>query len=293
MLTLLAHLFTPRHSNNHRPRIIHPEGFFVLTTLLLVFSIVVRATPTVFPSVGTVLGYSSSITASQVLSAINAERTKAGLPTLTNNSKLSEAALAKANNMFTDQYWAHASPTGTLPWNFIHDAGYEYTIAGENLARDFSDTDSMVSAWMASPTHKDNIVQKKYSETGIAVVDGQLLGSQTTLVVQLFGTPANTASNNQQLTTNKTGQTPAAAFATTSVLGNSAQVSPTPFFSPTQLFQSLALAMLTLLIGVLLYDALITSAHKTVRTVGKNLAHMSLFVVIFILVAAFKVGMLL
>ena len=91
--------------------------------------------------------------------------------------------------MFTDQYWAHTAPDGTEPWTFMHQMGYQYVVAGENLARDFGQTDEMVSAWLASPTHRANIMNPKYQEIGIAVIDGVLEGYETTLVVQMFGTP--------------------------------------------------------------------------------------------------------
>jgi hypothetical protein len=61
-------------------------------------------------------------------------------------------------------------------------------VAVENLARDFDSTDAMLSAWMTSPTHRENIVHSKYKDIGVAVVNGTLDGVETTLVVQMFGT---------------------------------------------------------------------------------------------------------
>lgn len=136
-----------------------------------------------------VLGYASSITASDVVVQTNQERAAQGLPPLTVNQQLSQAALAKGQDMLADQYWAHFAPDGTEPWDFIRDSGYSYVAAGENLARDFSNTNDMVAAWMASPTHKANIMSPKYREIGIAVIDGQFQGVETTLVVQMFGSP--------------------------------------------------------------------------------------------------------
>jgi hypothetical protein len=79
MFSTLAHLFVPRHTNNHRPRIIHPEGLIVLTALVFVFHLTIKQLLPLTP-VGTVLGYASSITVGQVLDGINKERTKAGEP---------------------------------------------------------------------------------------------------------------------------------------------------------------------------------------------------------------------
>ena len=49
-----------------------------------------------------------------------------------------------------------------------------------------------MTAWMNSPTHRDNVLRKDFTEVGFAVVDGTLGGEQTTLVVQMFGKPSTT-----------------------------------------------------------------------------------------------------
>src|SRR5574344_2159689 len=66
--------------------------------------------------------------------------------------------------MFADNYWAHNSPQGKTPWTFFDAVGYKYSTAGENLDKEFYNTDSLVSAWMNSPTHKANIVNSKCKE---------------------------------------------------------------------------------------------------------------------------------
>jgi uncharacterized protein YkwD len=89
--------------------------------------------------------------------------------------------------MMSENYWSHNSPSGKSPWVWFNQAGYNYVYAGENLAKDFGSTSRMMEAWMASPTHKENIVSPKYEEIGIAVVPGNIGGQDTVLVVQLFG----------------------------------------------------------------------------------------------------------
>lgn len=138
---------------------------------------------------GSILGYSSEITTTSVITDTNAERNERGLSTLTENATLSAAARAKAADMFAEQYWAHTSPGGKQPWDFMREAEYRYTSAGENLARDFMLTADMMDAWMNSPTHRANIVNPNYREIGVAVVNGTLEGVETTLVVQMFGRP--------------------------------------------------------------------------------------------------------
>ena len=188
-LDYLAHLFHPRKSNNFRARFLHLEVLVSMSLLMIGVAAGIHQLSSSMSKFGAVLGYASSITAEQVIDQTNQERKKDGLVPLTQNDRLTAAALSKAQHMFNNQYWAHVSPDGTEPWSFIKSANYSYVLAGENLARDFSTTPEMVSAWMRSPTHKDNIVNPKYSETGIAVVSGTLQGVETTLVVQLFGKP--------------------------------------------------------------------------------------------------------
>lgn len=187
----ISHLFHPRRSNNHRPRILHPEGLAFLPLIVIGFFIVVKSSGIASQFTGSILGYASNITVDQVISYSNAERAKSGLSALSYDSKLSAAAAGKANDMFINQYWAHTSPAGKEPWDFIQAAGYSYQVAGENLARDFSNTSDMTAAWMASPTHRANIMNSRYTHIGVAVVNGVLNGTETTLVVQMFGRPSS------------------------------------------------------------------------------------------------------
>ncbi len=189
LLKQISHFLAPQRSNNHRPQILHPESLIFISILTVGFFALVQ-TFRFFPNLkNSVLGYAANISVEDVVSQTNQQRAKSGLQPLVLNSQLSQAALAKAQDMFDHQYWAHTSPQGKEPWDFIKQANYTYKVAGENLARDFNDTASMVKAWMASPTHKANIMNGKYKQIGIAVVDGTLQGFETTLVVQMFGTP--------------------------------------------------------------------------------------------------------
>lgn len=187
--TILRGLFHPHKNNKHRAKILHLDSLFSFIIIVVgVFSLL--STFKYFPTLKEgVLGYASNISADQVVSLTNQERAKLGYQPVKMNPLLNQAALAKAQDMFSKQYWAHTSPDGKDPWYFIGQANYSYLLAGENLARDFATTPEMVAAWMASPTHRANIVNARYQEIGIAVVNGVLEGFETTLVVQMFGTP--------------------------------------------------------------------------------------------------------
>lgn len=120
----------------------------------------------------------------------NQERAKAGLTALQANAQLTEAARAKADDMLLKGYFDHTSPVGRTPWVFIKAAGYGYTRAGENLAIDFPTIAGPINGWLASPPHRANLLKPDYTEIGLAEVKGHFQGRETTIVVQLFATPA-------------------------------------------------------------------------------------------------------
>lgn len=138
-----------------------------------------------------VLGYATDINASDVISLTNQQRAANGLGALSTNAQLNAAAQAKAQDMFANNYWAHDSPSGKTPWDFIAASGYHYSTAGENLAKDFDTSGGVVNAWMNSSEHRANILNSSYIDTGVAVMNGTLQGSETTLVVAMYASPAS------------------------------------------------------------------------------------------------------
>jgi hypothetical protein len=134
------------------------------------------------------------ITIMEIVDGVNRERKAANLKILVENTKLDEAAEKKAEDMCSNHYWSHISPSGIDPWHWFRVANFNYDKAGENLGRDFNTADDMISAWMKSPEHKANILLGKYTQTGVAIKECVLNDYKTTVVVQLF---ANFASNLQ------------------------------------------------------------------------------------------------
>jgi len=173
-------LLIPCKENKYKPYLLKKGAIAIYSIILILVN-----------SFGGLIGisnvYASTITSSNIISLTNQARSSYGLNTLANNGKLQAAALAKANNMFELQYWDHFGPNGESPWQFIKAAGYNYVYAGENLARGFRTAEGVHEAWMASPTHKANIVSGNYKDIGVSVLTGVLEGSQTILVVQMFG----------------------------------------------------------------------------------------------------------
>ena len=123
----------------------------------------------------------------QILHLVNVDRASHGLRPLQGNSVLDLAAYAKAQDMVSKNYFAHVSPEGVNPWHWFKALGYNYSYAGENLAEGFSDPKDLESSWMASPTHRANILSPFYSEVGLAVVSQ----NNTNVVVEFFGSKEN------------------------------------------------------------------------------------------------------
>lgn len=321
MVSLVVHWFAPHYTNNHRPKLLHPAGLSMVVGLFLLVQTtlqLLRLSPAL-PG-GFVLGYASSISPSQVIEMTNAKRSEAGLPPLTVNEKLNQAAQAKAAHMFAHDYWAHIAPDGTTPWVFIKNAGYGYSVAGENLARDFSDTSSMMGAWMDSPTHRANIVHQKYTQIGIAVVDGKLGGVETTLVVQMFGTPStltaktsDQAARSDKVIATKPQPTvlpqqadvpeptvhPIEIAALEPQLTQSNLVakavapevkSASSMISPLAVTKAISGILIVLLVLVLTYDSFISSRRKLPRRVGNNWAHIGLFGLVLLIIIAMTQG---
>lgn len=186
----LKRTLVPHKGNQYRPHLVRLHGITAVLVLAVLMQLVYGL---VSSGKIEVLGRVSDISAGDVLIDTNAERAKSSLPSLQLNKDLSNAAFAKAQDMFANNYWAHTSPTGVTPWKWIGDAGYNYDVAGENLAKNYPTAQDTVDAWMGSPTHRANILNNRYQDIGLAVVDGTLDGRPTTLIVAYYGTPATAA----------------------------------------------------------------------------------------------------
>ncbi len=271
------HFFTPRHTNNHRAKALHNSTLSVYIALLLVFQIALTVVSRWQPQI---LGYASNITVSDLLLLTNQRRSAAGVGQVQLDNQLSAAAGAKAADMFANQYWAHTSPSGRDPWSFITGAGYSYLFAGENLARDFGDSSGVVSAWMNSATHRDNLLNPRYHDIGFAVVNGKYGNHETTLVVQMFGTrpggvPTVQAQEKAPPVPVASPSAPVVATPPGEILN--LNVPPTPLlakFNPFTVTKNISLALVAMLAVVFVVDGILVSRRRIFRLSGHNLAHL-------------------
>ena len=136
-------------------------------------------------------GEQATLLQTKIVAETNLQRAQNGnLPALKGNTKLDEAAAAKANDMFLNQYFEHTSPGGIDPGKLVQNCGYDYIVAGENLILgNFSSEKEVVQDWMDSPGHRANILNSRYSEIGVAVIKGNYKGESVWIGVQEFGLP--------------------------------------------------------------------------------------------------------
>ena len=294
------HWFLPLEKNNHRSALLRTNTLLILIAFYLFNHSLIKFISVIKPGI---LGYSSEITVQKVIDQTNQKRQELGLTPLKYNSLLSESATKKAQDMFTNNYWAHTSPKGTTPWDFFKSVGYKYSVAGENLARDFYDTDSLMKAWMNSPTHRDNIINSKYQEIGIGVVNGVLGGIKTTLVVQHFGTPlVAIASDTKKVNNNNQNNEVTLPDETVKVdVVNNQEVISLPqtpevlsqeknLINPLLLNKIISIALFVLIITVLFIDGFVTLKNNHLRLTGSNIGHIGFLLVILLLIITSQQG---
>lgn len=297
-MNYFRHLFTPHHTNNFRAKILHNSSLLFLTLLFICLTFTSIYLKSSHPSV---LGISFSITQDELLLDTNIAREENGLPALSLNGKLSQAANEKAQYMISHNFWAHFAPDGTTPWYFIKNSGYDYLYAGENLAKGFTSSKDIVNAWMNSPSHRENLLSSKFKDIGFAVVEGSLLGEDTVLVVQMFGAPAAVAVSAPQevpVPPQKVAAQENPVPIPTSVPVVQKQVLKTaseqvvshPVINVQSATKSATVAFLIFIIAILILDIVIVERNKIPRIVGHNLDHIILLLLFLIYVILTKTG---
>lgn len=271
----IRHWFIPHKDTHKKAHLISWKAFFAYIFLFIFlqvsFSIVNYTQPGV-------LGIVGNLDHKKIIELTNEERKKAGLSEVVENEALAKAAQLKAENMFEENYWAHFAPSGKSPWDFILSSGYKFTYAGENLAKNFYTSEDVVRAWMNSPTHRDNLLNSKYHDIGIAVVEGNLNGQKTLLVVQEFGTtqavsrnPLVEVSGEQHIVPKNDFNKPQLISGTSGTL-NATKVLVDPF----QVSKMAGVSVIVLIVTLLAIDMLVLKRRGVFRISSHHVAHMAL-----------------
>ncbi len=112
-----------------------------------------------------------------VLCLVDQERESHGEPALQPNAALARAAQGHSRDMAEQDYFSHFTPNGETPLDRMRASGYltnpeDGYVVGENIAWGtlwLATPQAIVSAWMASPGHRANILDAAYRETGVGV----------------------------------------------------------------------------------------------------------------------------
>lgn len=271
----LHNWFLPHKETHKKAHLISWEGLLIYILLFILLQVSFSILSYTKPGV---LGISGSIDQKRLIELTNAERQKAGLEALSENDALDKAAVLKGENMFAENYWAHFAPSGKTPWDFILGAGYKFSFAGENLAKNFTNADDVVKAWMASPTHRDNLLNPKYHDIGIAVEEGVLNGQKTILVVQEFGSTAALAAKpavevqGKQIEVSKQEYNDKPELAAESAKIDNSK----PLFNPYEVYKTAGFSIIILMTALLTLDFWVLKKRGVFRFSSHHIAHMAL-----------------
>jgi len=135
--------------------------------------------------VGTqVTGLNEAQMESSITCLINDERASYGLQPVAPNTDLHQAAVSHSSEMIKQGYFEHTSPSGLTFMDRIEATGYmrgtrSWTV-GENLVwgtGPLSTPQALVSAWMNSPPHRENLLRPTFREIGVAALAGTPVSS--------------------------------------------------------------------------------------------------------------------
>ena len=142
-------------------------------------------------------GADANVVAAQLLQRINRARAAGGrcgdkyfppAPPLLPNALLNRAAEAHAQDMISHDYFAHQGHDGSTPALRAAATGYRYSLVGENIASGPETEAQAAAGWLASPAHCENIMDARFSDSGIAYAASSS-GTPRIYWVQEFAAP--------------------------------------------------------------------------------------------------------
>ena len=117
----------------------------------------------------------------------NIKRKKFKLEELKINENLIKLANSRIEDMQRLNYFAHTNPEGIGLKQFVSKIEYNYLIVGENLSMNYYDNEEVVTAWMNSETHRNNMLRKEFDEIGIAYGDVTINNKKVFIIAMILG----------------------------------------------------------------------------------------------------------
>ncbi|OON93154.1 MAG: hypothetical protein ATN31_01105 [Candidatus Epulonipiscioides saccharophilum] len=98
---------------------------------------------------------------------VNQYRIAFGIEPLLLNPELTSLAQLRSDDMYNFNYYSYDSPTYGMPLEMLDTYDISYNIAGINIAKGQTSSTEVMTAWMSSSGHSQNILSSSYTEIGI------------------------------------------------------------------------------------------------------------------------------
>ncbi|WP_232834749.1 CAP domain-containing protein [Rhodoferax ferrireducens] len=110
------------------------------------------------------------VNALRAAGAVCGSKTYAATTPLNWNSMLLTAATGHSADMAKNNYFSHTSLDGRTFDQRITAAGYSWSAVGENIAAGQTSVQSVMTSWINSPGHCQNLMNPSYRDIGVACV---------------------------------------------------------------------------------------------------------------------------
>src|SRR3989339_482495 len=191
--------FLPQEDNNYHPYVLHGERLWFYATSAILVKLVVVVFVVLLPVAAWLTPDLMSQESKRIVALTNDFRASLQLEPLQESAVLNQAAYNKAQDMLVQQYFAHLGPDGKRVSSWLKNAGYDYLMAGENLAIGFASADEVVEAWKNSPTHYANLVDPVWQDIGVGMASGlyNQVAIQQPKLEEVINTPESETSGNE------------------------------------------------------------------------------------------------
>jgi len=170
--------------NNFYPKFLESRFLFSYLFFLIFSKFILFPFFFFFPK----FSFFAEVSKNVLFNLVNETRQEKNISPLKEDPLLTLAAQMKAKDIIERQYFSHSDPQGSPPWEWLKKAGYDFRIAGENLAIGFLDSEEVFNAWENSYAHRENLMNPRFKEMGIGIAKGKFQDAETTVIVQFFGT---------------------------------------------------------------------------------------------------------
>lgn len=125
----------------------------------------------------------------EMLERVNAERARRGIPEIHSSALLDRVSQSYAEDMLKRSYYGHESPEGDTVRERVIEGGYKMSAVGENVASGQPTIEEVMTGWMGSIEHRNNILSRIFVEVGFGVAVGKNRTGYQIIWVQVFGRP--------------------------------------------------------------------------------------------------------